>query len=69
MLTSAGLDFTIGGILRLTGSPEELTGQAVGGGSRYTFWLLPFIMSTTYKIQKNIIWEQEIRFISIFQKY
>ena len=53
VLTSVRVAFTIGGILRLTGSPEELVGQGVGGGSRYTFGLLPFIMSTTYGIQKR----------------
>ena len=32
VLTSVRVAFTIGGILRLTGSPEELMGQGVGGG-------------------------------------
>lgn len=51
--TLATVGFSVCGILRLIGSPEEVTGQGVGGGSRYTFWPLPLIISVTWQKQKK----------------
>lgn len=45
--------FSVCGILRLMGSPDVLIGQEVGGGSRYTFWPLPLIMSVTWQKEEK----------------
>lgn len=54
--TLVTVGFSVSGILRLMGSPDELTGQAVGGGSLYTIWPLPFIMSVIWR--KKDMWVQ-----------
>lgn len=36
-LTWLMVGFSVGGILKLTGSPDSLAGQELGGGRRYIF--------------------------------